>query len=92
MWEEWKQSSNTAIKAEKYKEKAFIDIYKVEKHYEIICSVSEVIIFHAIIVEKEKTEALKEYEKVKRDLKNIIDTYSNEDKLDDLCFEFVQKW
>lgn len=48
MWNKWEHEKGKPLKAEKYKEKAFIDIYKIDEHYEIICSISEHILFHTI--------------------------------------------
>ena len=92
MWEKWEHKDNTAIKAEKYKDEAFIDIYKEKEHYEIICSVKEAIIFHTIYEEGTEKQALVKYEEVKKDLENIIDSYTNENELEDLCYEFIEKW
>lgn len=92
MWEEWEHKNTTPIKAEKYKEKAFIDIYKVDDHYEMICSITDFIIFHTIFAKGTEVEALSKYEKVKKDLQHIIDSSSSEEETDDLCYEFIEKW
>ncbi len=92
MWNNWEHKKGNAIKSEKYKDSAFIDIYKVDDHYEIICSVTDCIMFHTIFVNGEEAEALKKYEEVKNDLQNIIDSsLTGDDKLD-LCSDFIDKW
>ena len=54
MWNNWEHKKGNAIKSEKYKDSAFIDIYKVDDHYEIICSVTDCIMFHTIFVNGEE--------------------------------------
>ena len=42
--------------------------------------------------EKYKKKALEEYEKVKKDLQHIIDDSQTEEEIEDLCYEFIEKW
>lgn len=93
MWEKWEHAENKTIKSEKYKESAFIDLYYEEGHYEIICSVTDIIMFHTITVNGTESEALKSYKNVKLDLENIIDvSIHDKEKEYDLCMNFIDKW
>ncbi len=93
MWEKWKHAENKTIKSEKYNESAFIDLYYEEEYYEIICSVTDFIMFHTITVDGTKAEVLNTYEDVKQDLKSIIDaSLHDKEKKADLCMDFIDKW
>ena len=93
MWKKWEHAENKSIKSEKYKDSAFIDLYKTEDYFEIICSVKDCIMFHTIVIKNTEAEILKTYEDVKHDLKNIIDNslYDKEKKAD-LYMDFIDKW
>lgn len=98
MWENWKpdveDKPSNLLKAEAYKDQAFIDIYDMHNHYEIICSVNNSIIFHTIeIANYDFNIAMKTYEDVKVDLSHIIDTtVEDSDERYDLCDTFINNW